>query len=357
MYIDSLELSNFKNLNGRYDLNPGINLIIAPNGTGKTNFLEAIHVLALGNSFNNFAESNLLKVGLDVNIAKLLGTYSDEHLEVILSRNEDKISKVLKKNGLNKRISQYNSLIPIILFAPRNVDIVSGAPDIRRGDLDNFLSSISPEYKVKLNEYKIVVRNRNKVLSRLASRKGTLEELDFWTNKMIVDGSIILYKRKEVIDQIRDDLNTISAELIRNSPQIRIEYKSKIDLENIEKSFRNKIDENLDKEVAAERSLYGPHRDDIEFYLNEIPLRESGSRGQQRLAVLVYKLALMKFYKNNFGKYPILLLDDIMSELDDDHRASVERYIQNINSQIVITGCSSDDFSEGFINSSNSINL
>lgn len=357
--LKSLEVKNFKNLNYSIDLSEGVNIVFAQNGSGKTNTLEAVYILANGGSFHSYPEKHLINFKENVEFMKIKGALHEDEVEVVISPKGESVEKKLKVNGVNKSSANFTKLFDVIFFSPNTVDLVSGAPDLRRKDLDDFLSKIDYKYRANQNTYKKVVRNRNKLLGKLKAGFGSLEELDFWNEKMIQTGKYILEKRIELVDRIEKDVRFLSKELFDvQFDNFELTYQTKVSLDNPEESLRNLMIENLDTEIFAASSLYGPHRDDIKFKIDNMDLKIIGSRGQQRLAALIYKIALWNIIKSDKAKQPTILLDDIMSELDSHHRSRIEDLInQNYFSQVIITSCDENDFGKMFWNNSNVINL
>ena len=361
MVINNLSLKNFKNLDLNIDFSSGLNLVIAPNGAGKTNLLEALYIISNGSSFRNFPELTLIQYK-STDFAKISTIVDKNNLEIILIPENGIAKKKLKVNGSPQSVSQFMQYCFTIFFSPTSINIVGGGPSIRRKDLDQYLSNSDKSIRNTIFEYKKVIRNRNFVLFRLKQGNGSLDEIDFWNNKLINLGSEIIFARIDVLNKIQNDISKFSKDIFHfKNNGLRIEYGSNIkydyDIEKIKNALKEKIVNNLDSEIEYASSVTGPHRDDILFTINGRPLRQWGSRGQQRLASLIYKLALWKLFSDKNEVAPVLLLDDVMSELDQEHRINLEAFLQRIESQVFITSSKKEDFTKKLRNNAKIINL
>lgn len=354
-----LVLKNFKNLSTSYDLSDKINIIFANNGSGKTNTLESIFILSNGYSFNSYPEINMINFSKREEFSKIFAQLEEDELEVIITNQQGKITKKLKVNGAEKSAQNFAKYFDAIFFSPNTVDLVAGTPSTRRKDLDDFLSKIDYKYRQNLNTYKSVLQNRNKLLYKLRQGNGSLEELDFWNDKMVQTGSYIIEERIKLLAEVEKEIIILGEKLFNEKfENFKLEYISKISSENVLESFQKIVQENIDDEILSAASLYGPHRDDLLFKLMDYDLKYSGSRGQQRLAALIYKIALWNKIKILNNRKPVLLLDDIMSELDSVHRVKIENLIKDdYFGQVFITSCDREDFSEEFIGVSNQISI
>lgn len=311
--LKSLVLQNFRNYSKRkFEFSDKATLIVGPNAIGKTNILEAIYLLSTGRSFRADLEKEVIKE--EAEVGRIFGISEKEELEIIWDRR-DRFSKLYKVNGVGKRQVDFVGILKAVLFSPLDLDIVIGSPSTRRRYLDLVLSQVNKDYRLAAHIYERAVRQRNRILQRakkdgLTSRDigGTLE---YWNELLISNGKIIHEKRKEFLDFLNDFPTRVF--------QIAIKYDhSIISLERILK-YR-------EEEVAAGVTLVGPHRDDFVIYergdekrrLRD--LRLFGSRGEQRLGIFAIKLGELDFVQKITGESPILLLDDIFSELDHSNR-------------------------------------
>ena len=365
MHIKSIAVKNFRNLNLETELSPGLNFVIAGNGAGKSNLLDSIFQLSHGHSFKPSNEGGNINWKSRVNFAKLSAALMQERLyelQLIISELEDRNLRSFSINGRRKARRAFINMVGCVLFAPQDLDIISGSPEVRRSELNDFLSQIDDEYSDSIKSYRLILKNRNKLLQRIADGFADIKELAYWDERLVHFGSNIMFKRNELLEQFRPVLKQQAEDLfnaeVRN---LGLEYISKFTAEKgldaITASFHSKLEDNAYKEISAKKTLYGPHRDDFELNLNKRPLKYYGSRGQQRLAALILKLAMLDFLEQLKGESIILLLDDVMSELDKIHRANLEKILQKMNSQIVITATDKSDFTPEFLASGKILNL
>lgn len=358
MLITTISFKNFRNLNLETEPGEGVNLIVARNGSGKTNFLDGIHYLASSNSFKQNVD-NSINIAWDAQfpfakVAATLrsGTDSATISQVIVfSDDSGRSVKRLITNDINKSKLSFGRVLPLIAFVPKDIDIVSGSPDIRREEMDYFLSALNYEYASALREYKQLVKQRNKLLALIADKKSNASELAYWNERIALLGGYILAARENIIDQFQPALG-LAAKSLFNAKLLKLDLKYETrftgDESRKQEELFEKLNNNLVKELAAKRTLYGPHRDDYLINFDDRPIRLFGSRGEQRLAALIVKLAMWEFLRTARNEKPILLLDDVMSELDKLHRHSLEDYILGLQTQTFIAATDFSDFRDKF---------
>ncbi len=341
MIIKKLNLNNFRNYSRlNLDLNPKMNIFIGENAQGKTNILESICVLALTKTYRYGVEENLISFGK--NKAKIVSKVKKNKLintlEIIIEENN---KKIMVNNQEIKKVSDYISNLNVILFTPEDLEIIKGSPNIRRNLINIELSQISKKYLNTYNEYNKILKMRNEYLKLISnSSKENKIYLDIITDKFIEKAIIIYRERKKFIDKINDSINSIYKNITEDDG-LKVIYETNISLdnfeeENIKSTLNNKLKNNYQKEVNYGMTLYGPHRDDFSFYLNGNNLKNFGSQGQQKIAVLSFKLSEIDIFKEYSGENPVLLLDDIFSELDIKKRNRLLDYI-NKDIQSIIT--------------------
>lgn len=316
--ILKLTLSNFRNFSKKeLVFSQEINVINAENATGKTNILEAIVFLSLGKSFKARVEAECIKY--EEKIARV----STESLEVILTKDESGWPKKrLLVNGVPRRLIDFTGNIKTVLFAPQDLELITDGPHLRRNFLDTVLSLTDREYRRSIGSYEKGVRQRNRLLMQIRDNGVPRSGLIFWNQLLIKNGDYISTKRRELI------------EFINSKNKCNLVY----DASSISES---RLEQYKDAEIASCTTLVGPHRDDILFLQEGRDLASFGSRGQQRMQILYLKLAEMAFIEEITkgsaagAEKPILLLDDIFSELDHNHRETV---MQTFNDhQVIIT--------------------
>ena len=340
MYIQTLKLQNFRNYDSlELNFNKGINIIYGKNAQGKTNLLESIYVLGITKSHRSSIDNYLIQN--DKDFLRVTGIIKKgrfpEKLEIYLSEQK----KLKIDNNPILKVSDYISKMNIIIFYPEDLEIIKGSPSIRRRFLNLELSQLFSNYYTLLNDYNKLLKMRNDYLKQVSIKNKYDENYLQVLNSYFVEKAIILFKmRKKFINLLNNKAEMIFKSITGLSGY-RIVYNSNIDLtddskESIKKILTEKLDKNFKRELKFKATLVGPHRDDFEFYLGDLNLKLYGSQGQQRIAVLAMKLAEIAIFKEYTGTTPILLLDDIFSELDSKKKNNLLKYIKN-NIQTIIT--------------------
>jgi DNA replication and repair protein RecF len=352
--LQNISLQNFRNLNLKRSFQKGLNIYTAPNGAGKTNLLESIFYVCNGFSFRKNLDGDIIAhefVG-NPRYFNIVGTFDNKITKQVYFEKHVKSIKLFKIN--NEKVSRTNFLQDYIavLFAPETIDILSGSPEGRRTEIDIFTALYSDKYAQTLIEFTTILKNRNRVLKSISRAECSISMIDYWNEKFITSASELFGIRLQLLDKIQ----TLSSELAKsmyhfgdNNFEIRYISKHQIIpnksiremLENVgdyRDSLREKINLGLQRELYLENTIYGPHKDDIEVYLNGKLLKNFGSRGQQRIASFVIKLAELQILEN-LGKNIILLLDDLQSELDNDHLIKIMTVLKSLDkTQIILTG-------------------
>lgn len=326
MFLQNLALRNFRNYNYLdMEFNSLMNVFVGENAQGKTNLLEAIYLLAAGVSPRVQKDEELIK--RDEEFFTVKGKVEKETdtftVSLAYARGKGKAASINGKR--QKRLSDLIGLVNVVYFSPDSLDLVKGAPAGRRTFLDFDLCQVNALYKDTLIRYKKVIRQRNAFLKELKENKRTLAALDAWDRQVAELGSYIIASR---LDMIRD-LSTIAMEVHKTISEgkesLRLSYSSAIPVDGKSKSeisvlLYEKLCSLRHVEIMKGTTLVGPHRDDLLFLLNDADLKAYGSQGQQRTAVLACKIAELELIKRVVNEYPLLLLDDVMSELDEGRR-------------------------------------
>lgn len=340
MILTELKINNFRNYNNaKIKLSNGINIIYGDNGQGKTNLLESIYVLALTKSHRTYIDNNLIR--MNCLKSKVEGTLLKNEIKTKLCIELIENNKNLYID-LNKetKVQDYISNMNIIFFYPEDLELVKGNPIIRRKYINTQLCQLLSNYMVLLNDYNKLIKIKNKFLKT----KQYLSESDKQYYKILNDHivnkavSIYLFRNKYI-----DKINNYSEEIYFNLTGIKgfnIKYKPLINVTNskndIIETMKNELSKKENDEFRLKKSLVGPHLDDFDFYIEEKNLKLYGSQGQQRMAVLALKLSEVEIFKEYKNSYPILLLDDVFSELDNKKKNLLLKYINN-NIQSIIT--------------------
>lgn len=307
MYLKSIKLTNFRNYsNLDFKFKKPITVFYGNNAQGKTNFLESIYFLATSKSFKSLKDEELIKS--EEEVLRVEGETDEISLEIVIQKNENFLKKRTKVNGIPRRLIDYSSNLVVIEFLPEDINLVTGSPSLRRAHIDAVLSQVDRSYKKTLSEYEEVVVNKNRLLKRIREAFSKIDELTFWINKQLSLGKVLVKKRQDFF-------------LFLNSTERKF---GEFVYEYIENPLDEaRLDSYRQKEIDSASSLIGPHRDDFIFKLKDKDLSKFGSRGEQRTAVLDLRISEIEYIEIIFGKRPLLLLDDIFSELDHDHQKHV----------------------------------
>ena len=342
MRIERLKLTNFRNYTDlEIEFGPSINIFIGNNGQGKTNILESIYMLSLSKSNRSGIEDNLIKYNEEV--AKIEGLIvSDDYpkkQEIRLTKNKKQLfinGKEIRKN------SDYVSNFCVISFTPDDLEIIKGSPNIRRNTINIDISQLNNKYIGYLNEYNQVIKMRNEYLKRMNLNGNSDPRYLDILNQKIIDNSLIIYKyRFSFFEKINLFLPKIYKR-IAGLDGLKVVYNTSIHIdtyneEEIKKRFISKFKKNLNVELMQGMTLIGPHRDDFSFILNEKDMKQFSSQGQQRLAIIAFKIAEIYLFKEKLLEYPVLLLDDIFSEIDASKRNKILKFLQGDIQTIITT--------------------
>jgi len=341
MVVNQLILKNYRNYeNIKLKFNKGINIIIGDNAQGKTNILESIYFLSITKSYRTSDDFNLINHRKDfakIN-AKIRNDNVPKNLEIII--NKKKKTLFLNKNEI-KKVSEFIGILNVVMMAPEDVNIIKGSPSERRNLLNIELSKLSKEYIIKYNEYSKLLKMRNDYLKLLMTNSIADSRYLDVINEKLIERAIYIYKeRKRIIDEINSylidiykDISNIDNLLIKYIPNFEI---TEFDDESLRKKMKHQFYKYSKKEIMLGMTLYGPHRDDFEFTIENSNLKYFGSQGQQKLAMISLKIALLKVFNDRTGIIPLLLLDDVFSELDRKKKNKLIEYINN-SGQVIIT--------------------
>ncbi len=327
MTIQSLTLQNFRNYSKRaFAFSPETTLIIGLNTAGKTNILEAIFMMATGRSFRAEMDREVVAWGNEMSNVKVqMSNEQETKLELFITQGEVQGQKVpLKKylvNGVGRRMIDFVGNLRVVLFWPEDLELVTDGPSLRRRYLDSVLVQVDREYRWHLLSYERGLRQRNRLLDFINEGTAHRHQLFFWDQLLIKSGGYLTDARAQFI------------EFINRYQILNIKYQIEYDKSVISET---RLAQYADEEIAAKATLVGPHRDDFQFKIQNskfkiddgeedrlLELSKFGSRGEQRLAILWLKLAELAYIEKQGGERPVLLLDDIFSELDYLHRALV----------------------------------
>lgn len=355
MFLKKLSLQNYRNYE-QFELATDrvVNLFVGPNAQGKTNLLESIFVLALTKSHRTSQDKEL--IGWEQNQAVIYGEVDKKYGACKLQLQISQQGKKAKINGLEqKKLSGFVGAMNVVMFAPEDLEIVKGAPGIRRRFLDMEIGQVHPGYLHDLTQYQKVLVQRNNFLKQNGGPGGTKHSalLDVWNEQLATFGVKMMKKRQSFIEKLQRWAESIHSGITNGQESVKIVYKPSFgtsaheDETTLFDQFMVKLTEIKDQELRRGTTLAGPHRDDMLFFINGKEAQTFGSQGQQRTTALSVKLAELELMNEEVGEYPILLLDDVLSELDRNRQTQLIETIQDkVQTFITTTGVESVDLSK-----------
>lgn len=344
MYLQKLKLENFRNyIDQEINLINGINLFLGDNAQGKTNIIEAVYVCAFGKSYRTQKDNELINFNSEY--CKIDLDYIKNNLELSTNFYIDKLNrKQIKNNGIKiKKIADYVGEIPIVIFSPESLDVVKGSPSKRRNFIDMICCQLSKSYIIYHQEYMKCLKLKNSMLKKDRVDDEYIKVLHEKMSEYIV--RIVEYRAK-IINELNKYAKTIQKEITESKEEIDLKYSTDFLGMNVQEVNKH-LNDHLYIDKLRMSSIKGIQRDDIEIYVNEKEVSKFGSQGQKRTALLTLKLANFELLKKEKDEIPILLLDDIMSELDSKRINFLLKYIENYQSIITTT---EDTFVKNIVN-------
>lgn len=331
MWISDIKLNNFRNYkNKEIKLHENINVFFGENAQGKTNIIESIFLCSIGKSFRTNKEKELIKFEEDKSTVEIEFNKKDRDGKIKIEIGE---KKQIYFNGIKlKKLSELLGNINVVIFTPDDINILKGGPQNRRKFLDVMISQLRPNYMHILTLYLKTLEQRNNYLKQIKLENKDESLLDIWDEKLIEYGSKIYEYRNEYIKKIQEKIKDIHKEITQDKEEIEIKYFSDA---NTRQNFLNELKSRRKLDIIKGFTTKGIHRDDFMIYINGKEVEIYGSQGQNRTVVLSLKLSELQVIYDDIGEYPILLLDDFMSELDSKRRKNFLDNISNI--QVIIT--------------------
>jgi DNA replication and repair protein RecF len=320
---------------------PGPHLVAGPNAAGKTSLLEAIVLLAWGRSHRTSADGEVIRWGAD--LARVEGRAGPETIEVALVRSGVGARKRIRVNGVPRRAAGLIGLLRTVVFAPEEMLLVVGSPGLRRAAIDQLAAQRGPAYLRDLAEYSRTLQQRNSLLRAIREEQASRDELRFWDTTFLDTGAAIVGERLRLLAELAGPLASAHAEIAPEeaaAARLVVRYATNAPAlpgESPRAALARRLAETAEKEIWNGSTLIGPHRDDLVFELDGRDLAGFASRGQQRTAILAFKLAELDLLTAQDGRPPLLLLDDVFSELDPDRRAHLVRRIAELPQAFVTT--------------------
>ena len=350
MKVNNISLTNFRNYEQQeFDFRDGINVICGKNAQGKTNLLESVYLLSTAKSFRTQHKKELVKFDRDICSVTANAISSDREYEIksVISKNAPPIFKI---NGIKcKKSADVSGILNSVMFGPEDLEIVRGAAAARRKFADTALCQLRPSYSDALTKYNKFTENKCRILRDGADNPALYDILDDFSEGMIKLGAYIIKRRREFLDFISKEACDIHCGFSNGKETLSVQYHTVSgvddfsDISEIELAVRKNMMLHKSHEIASKQCLCGPHRDDFDVLINGINARSFGSQGQTRSAAISLKLAERKIFYKDTGEYPLLLLDDVLSELD----AGRQKFILNNISegQVFVTCCDEEQVS------------
>ena len=354
MLLAAIEATNFRNLSGRIEWGPRLNIIYGNNGQGKTNWLEAIYLLARTKSFRTQRLQEAIK--FSEQLALVRGTVKtgldlERELQVSLQEN----SKTIFVNGKRETLTRYLSQLQVFSFTAADLDVVRGMPEARRRFIDRGVSSLRPAYLKTISDYNKVIKQKNRVLQFANEGEFSLEKtedlLGPWNDQLVRLGGLIHEAREDYVKGLNSALERQLFERRDVTTRYVSSLEDKGDLSDYDSLLRSRMALRLPAEVAAGRALIGPHRDDLEILLDGREIRVYGSSGQQRSALLLLDLAAISLYNSSANDHPVFIIDDVDAELDERRIRHLLEYLENRTQTFITT--SKRSHVEGFFSRAN----
>ncbi|MCT4404141.1 DNA replication/repair protein RecF [Leuconostoc falkenbergense] len=336
MELESLTLKNYRNYGDlTLEFSDGVNVFLGENAQGKTNLLESIYVLALARSHRTSSDKDLIQ--WSEKEATISGRVKRAISDTPLSLNFSNKGKKARVNHLEQsKLSQYIGQLNVILFAPEDLELVKGAPSVRRRFIDMEFGQMNPLYLYNTTQYKRILKERNAYLKRLQLKQTTdTVFLDVLSEQLVNVGAQILLARESFLKKLEQAAQPIHAEISDQRETLHLVYNSSVnfdekdDLAGVTAAFESALLKQRTREIMMGSTLLGPHRDDLQFIVNDNDVAVFGSQGQQRTTALAVKLAEIDLMQQETGEYPVLLLDDVLSELDANRQTHLLLAIQD----------------------------
>lgn len=339
MYIESLELENIRNYkNLEISFDKGTTILYGDNAQGKTNILEAIYLSATTKSFKGSKDKEVISFDEKEGHIRTFMVKNDENFRIDMHLRDNNTKGIAINLEKIKKAADLIGLLNVVSFSPEDLNIIKEGPAYRRRFADMELCQLDNFYIYNLNNYNKIVNQRNKLLKDIYFNPSLKETLNIWDNQLVSYGSKIIERRLQFTDQLNDIIKDIHFKLSGGKENIEIVYEPDV----LSNEYESKLIASQDKDIKTKITSVGPHRDDFAFLVNGIDIRKYGSQGQQRTAALSLKLAEIEIVKKITKDIPVLLLDDVLSELDSNRQNYLLESIGDIQTIITCTGI--DDF-------------
>ncbi len=335
MYIKSLELNNFRNYKDlSMEFHPEKNILYGDNAQGKTNILEALYYCGMTKSHKGSKEKEIIRMNeKEAHIRMCIVKQGvNRRIDMHLRRNK---SKGVAIDGIPiRKSSELFGLVNMVFFSPEDLGIIKNGPSERRRFLDMEICQIDKVYFHDLSQYNKIINQRNNLLKQISSDSSLMGTLDIWDEQLVEYGTKIIRRRKSHIEELNEVITPIHDKLSGGREVLTLQYEAN----SLAEDLGLKLAMNRERDLYQKITSVGPHRDDVEFDIGDIDIRKYGSQGQQRTAALSLKLAEIELVKKATKDFPILLLDDVLSELDRNRQHYLLDSIEDIQTIITCTG-------------------
>ena len=337
MYIESIRLNNFRNYESlEMNFDQGTNILYGDNAQGKTNILEAVYLAGTSKSHKGSKDREMIRFENEESHIRMMVKKGDLSYKIDMHLRKNK-AKGVAINGLPiRKARELLGVVNLVFFSPEDLNIIKEGPAGRRRFIDLELSQLDKIYLNNLSNYNRIINQRNSLLKDIygSNQQHLLETLDIWDMQLAAYGTKVLDRRKEFVRQVNEIISEIHFRLTGGKERLSLTYESSIG----EMSMEQALKKNRERDLRMKSTSVGPHRDDLCFLSGDLDIRKFGSQGQQRTAALSLKLAEIELVKRIIGDTPILLLDDVLSELDKNRQNYLLDSIHNIQTVITCTG-------------------
>jgi DNA replication and repair protein RecF len=339
MILKALELNNFRNYkNLHIEFDAGTNILYGNNAQGKTNILESIYISGTTKSHKGSKDKEIIKFGCEESHIKTTVDKDGLEYQIDIHMRKNRSKGIAINKIPIKRASELFGILNIVFFSPEDLNIIKNGPSERRRFLDLELCQLDKIYLYELTKYHKILNQRNKLLKDIMYRPGLLDTLSVWDEQLMESGTVIIDLRDRFVNQLKNIVLEIHKNISGKKESLILQYEPDTKKED----FRERLNICRERDLKLGQTTVGPHRDDLSFTINGMDIRKFGSQGQQRTSALSLKLSEIELVKSSVDQVPILLLDDVLSELDSNRQNFLLNSIHNIQTLITCTGL--DDF-------------
>ena len=330
--IDNIRLQHFRSYSdASFNLDPGVNIIVGPNASGKTNLLEAVLVVSRGSSYKA-KDAELVQFGSSW---ARIDTQLAGQMRIVKIKTEPTVSKVFEIDGQSVTRLHQGRTLPVVLFEPNHLMLLSGSPELRRSFLDDLIEQTEPGYGSIRRHYKRVLAQRNALLKK--NPRGLAEQLFVWNVRLSELGGKLARERHMLVERFACRAEGLYSSLSGRNNKIELTYASQFPIESYESSLLHKLEGSIELDVLRGFTVAGPHRDDLKVMIDGHEVSETASRGETRTLVLALKILELQLLEEVRGAKPILLLDDVFSELDTVRRQALTSFVADHQTFITTT--------------------